>query len=231
MSKPLIGITVNRDYTRERYWLPAAYCHHVEKAGGVPLLLPPSGAASLPALLSCLNGILLSGGGDINPLYFGEEPQPGLGDCDPRRDDWEMGLAREVLKRDLPLLGVCRGLQLLNVAAGGSMVQHLSGPGLLQHMQKAPRCYPSHTVNVFPATRLARVVGEGHLAVNSFHHQASGRPAQCLTIAASASDGVVEALESHTHRFVLAVQWHPETLDHPSTDALFTALIEAAAPF
>lgn len=227
--RPLIGITVNRDYNSDRYWLPAAYCSRIELAGGVPLLLPPSGT-SLPAeLLPGLSGILLSGGGDIAPLYFGEEPEFGLEGCDPQRDDWEIRLVHAALKQDLPLLGICRGLQLLNVAAGGSIVQHLSGPGLLQHMQKAPHCHPSHTAAVSPATRLATVAGEGCIAVNSFHHQAVCRPAPGLRVAAAAPDGVVEALESPTHRFILAVQWHPETLDHPSTDALFSAFVETAA--
>lgn len=224
-NKPLIGITVNRDYDSDRFWLPAAYCCRVTAAGGRPVLLPPLPPGEERDLLAGLGGLLLGGGGDIAPLYFGEEPQPGLGAVDPQRDEWELRLAREALRRDLPLLGICRGLQLLNVAAGGTVLQDLVGPAYLQHEQKAPRSCPSHTVEVLQGTRLAALAGEGLLAVNSFHHQAAGRIAPGLRVAARAPDGVVEALENPAARFVLAVQWHPEALEHPAAAALFRALV------
>ena len=226
-KKPLIGITLVRDCEQERFWLREAYCRCVETAGGIPILIPPLAGESLQEIFTRIRGLVLSGGGDVSPLYYGEEPLPGLGEADPQRDEWELRLARRALERDLPLLGICRGLQLLNVAAGGAVIQDLRGPGFLQHRQKAPRCYPSHTVNVLPGSRLAALAGEGTLAVNSFHHQAAGRIASGLRVSAAAPDGVVEALESPVHRFILGVQWHPETLDHPASRALFAALVES----
>ncbi len=225
MSAPLIGITVNRDYLQERYWLPAAYVRRVTEAGGAALLLPPAGAGEQERVLDRLDGLLLSGGGDITPFYFGEEPRAGLGEVDPERDEWEIALTREALRRDLPLLGICRGLQLLNVAAGGGLIQHLTGPNTLQHDQKAPRSCASHTVTVAPGTRLAALIGDGVLAVNSFHHQSAAFPAPGFEVSAAAPDGVIEALESAGRRFCLAVQWHPETLDHPASAALFQSLV------
>ncbi len=230
MAVPLIGITVNCDYNQDRYWLPLDYCRCVREAGGAPVLLPPAVDDRASQVLSRLDGLLLSGGGDVAPLFYGEEPQQGLGDVDAARDAWEINLALEALRSGLPLLGICRGLQVLNVALGGSIIQHLAGPAYLQHMQQAPRHCPSHTVAVPPATRLADLLGAGErIAVNSFHHQAVREPAPGLQVCAVARDGVAEALESTGSGFVLAVQWHPESLDHPVTRTLFRGLVRAGA--
>lgn len=252
-ARPVIGITVNYSYSRERLWLSELYCRRVEEAGGLPLLLPFCGPQQQQELLKVINGLLLPGGNDLAPFFFGQESHPGLGRVDPRRDELELRLAREALRRDLPLLGICRGLQVLNVAAGGTLLQDLSGPGWLQHMQRAPRHCPSHTIRVLPGTRLASLLaglpypfcgtdlgrgaeksisqedGGEHLAVNSFHHQGIEHLGRGLTISAVAPDGMPEALESPAHRFILGVQWHPESLDHPATRALFAALVTAAA--
>ncbi|NLM23680.1 MAG: gamma-glutamyl-gamma-aminobutyrate hydrolase family protein [Firmicutes bacterium] len=227
-SAPLVGITVNQNYDRERLWLPFAYCRSVERAGGMPVLIPPLEGEARFLLPARLQALLLPGGGDIAPLFFGQEPRPGLGEADPRRDELELFLVREALQRDLPLLGICRGLQLINVAAGGTLKQDLAGGEYLQHWQQAPRQFPWHTVRVLGHTRLGDLLGEGFLAVNSFHHQAVERPAPGFRVSAVAADGVVEALESCRHRFVLAVQWHPEALDHPASHRLFQALVAAA---
>ncbi|MEW5785441.1 MAG: gamma-glutamyl-gamma-aminobutyrate hydrolase family protein [Bacillota bacterium] len=226
MAEALIGISVSCDYEQQRYWLPRAYCRRVAAAGGVPLLLPAAAEDKAAAVVARLDGLILSGGGDISPLFYGAEPQPGLGEVDPWRDAWEIRLAQEALRRDLPLLGICRGLQVLNVALGGGIIQDLCGQaGLIQHDQKAPRCSPTHTVRVLAATRLAALAGEGVLAVNSFHHQAAATIADGLRVSALAPDGVTEALESPAHRLALAVQWHPECLEHPASYALFDALL------
>lgn len=226
--RPLIGITVNRDYRRERFWLPTPYCLRVERAGGLPLLLPPLQPSSAGLLLDSLGGLLLGGGGDIAPIHCGESPGPGLGEVDPERDAWELVLFRGALGRGLPVLGICRGLQLINVALGGNLIRDLAGPGFLQHRQGAPRHHPTHTVEILPRTRLASFLGEGHVAVNSFHHQAPARVAPGLRTAALAPDGIIEALEDPDRRFLLGVQWHPESLDHPATESLFRAFTGAA---
>ncbi len=240
---PVIGITVNADYDRKRFWLPEAYCRRVIEAGGLPLLLPLFAPEQVGALFILLDGLLFPGGSDPAPLYFGREPLPGLGQVDPRRDELELCLAREALHRDLPLLGICRGLQILNIAAGGTLYQDLSGPSWLLHMQRAPRHCPSHTIRVCPGTRLASILAgppppgatarfkngiAEHLAVNSFHHQGIELLGRGLIAGAIAPDGLPEALESPAHRFILGVQWHPESLDHPAARALFAALVTAA---
>lgn len=229
MRKPRIGITVNRSYGRRRLWLPLAYTRRLEEAGALPLLLPPMEPPAAQDLASSLDGLMLSGGGDLSPLYYGEEPVPGLGEVDPGRDAWEFALVRAVLLQGLPLLGICRGLQVMNAALGGSLVQHLGATDCLQHRQKAPRSCSSHSVEILPRTRLSRILGAGFIAVNSFHHQAASRIAPGLRKAAVAPDGVVEALESIDDRFLVAVQWHPESLQHPASELLFSAFVTAAS--
>ncbi len=227
--KPLIGITVNRSYDRRRVWLPFAYSRRLAEAGALPLLVPPLDPAAAVSLLGFLDGLLLSGGGDVAPFYYGEEPYLGLGPVDPQRDAQEIALVRAALLRGRPLLGICRGLQMLNVVLGGTLIQDLGGTGCLQHRQQAPRSHPSHTVEILPQTCLAHLLGEGPLAVNSFHHQAVAAVAPGLKKAAVAPDGVIEALEDPEHCFLIGVQWHPETLRHSASALLFKAFVDAAA--
>ncbi len=227
--KPIIGITVSRNYDSRQLWLPYAYSRRIEEAGALPLLIPPMDPAAAVSLAGSLHGLLLSGGGDVSPFYYGEEPQPGLDEVDAQRDAWEFALVRAAILGELPLLGICRGLQILNVILGGTLIQDLSGPDFLQHRQKAPRSHPSHTVEIHRHTRLAHILGAGHLAVNSFHHQAPAVVATGLKKTATAPDGVIEALEDGEHRFLLGVQWHPESLHHPASTSLFRAFVNAAA--
>ncbi len=250
---PLIGITagsLSRDQAggpgglvepAPGFFIGAAYVAAVERAGGLAAVLPPGeGAEGAEAWVERLDGLILSGGSDLDPTLYGEEPVPGLGRVDPARDAWEVALARAALACGLPVLGICRGVQVLNVAAGGSLHQDIARalPGAIKHFQDAPRWHPTHSVAVIPGTLLPRVVGgdagpsEGavEIRVNSFHHQAVHRLAPSARVSAVARDGVVEAVEFPGHPFALGVQWHPEGTwdrDEPSR-RLFAALLAAA---
>lgn len=230
--KPRIGITCARDAASpERYALSSAYVEAVRRAGGLPLLLPALGAVDGAEWERALDGLLLSGGGDVDPELYGEEPRVENGRIDPEADAFEIALCRAFLERAKPVLGVCRGAQLLNVAAGGDLYQDLfrQAKTRLQHVQRAPRWHGTHRVQIAPGSLLAAVAGAGSLRVNSFHHQAIRRVAPGFVASAHASDGVVEAVERPGHPFTLGVQWHPEHLRDAAAAALFGAFVAAAA--
>ncbi|HET7877096.1 MAG TPA: gamma-glutamyl-gamma-aminobutyrate hydrolase family protein [Methylomirabilota bacterium] len=234
--EPLIGVTTSITIDRhpERTYVNSAYLRAVQQAGGVPVLLPPQlSAASLERLMRGLDGLLLTGGGDIEPALFGEAPHPTLSEVAPARDTLEIGAIRLALDRRLPILAVCRGIQVLNVALGGSLYQDVgTDPGTqLQHSQEAPRDQPTHKVKLKPDSRLAETLGADELEVNSMHHQAVRNLGRDLIAVAWAPDQVVEGIEwVDASRFVLAVQWHPEELVAHSEAArrLFAALVSAA---
>jgi putative glutamine amidotransferase len=236
--RPLIGVTTSEmrasgASTLRRQGEPAhaemalgmTYLRAVERAGGVPVVLPPC-VSDVAGLLGRLDGICLSGGPDLDPVAYGDpERHVELGPTEPSLDEFELALARAALERGTPLLGICRGSQALNVACGGTLHQHLPG-----HRQTEPGTQTTHDVEIFPGTRLAAVAGAGPLAVNSFHHQAVDRLGRGLVISARAEDGTVEGIERPGAAFVLGVQWHAETLaERPVQLALFEALIGAAA--
>ncbi|RDV84345.1 gamma-glutamyl-gamma-aminobutyrate hydrolase family protein [Ammonifex thiophilus] len=228
-----IGITVGLDQDESRYLSPRAYAEAVSRAGGLPLLLPPLPPGEVPAVLRLVRGIVLSGGNDLDPVYFGEECLPLTRRIEPERDAFELALARLALHRRVPLLGICRGMQVLNVAAGGSLYQDLSLgiPNPLKHFQEAPRWYASHWVELLPGSRLARIMGGvTRLKTNSFHHQAVRQVAPGFKAVAWTSDGVVEAIEAEGEAFALGVQFHPETMIYkePLFLRLFVALVQAA---
>jgi putative glutamine amidotransferase len=235
--RPLIGVTTSELRPSElstlrRHGEPPhaemalgmTYLRAIERAGGMPVVLPPLGDAD--ALLDRLDGICLSGGPDLDPAAYGAPDRHSeLGPTEPTLDAFELELARAAHRRGLPLLGVCRGAQALNVACGGTLHQHLPG-----HRQAEAGIVPTHAVDVAAGTRLASLVGAGTLAVNSFHHQAVNELGRGLVISARASDGTVEAIEAPGRSFLLGVQWHAETLAGvPEHLALFTALVDAAA--
>jgi gamma-glutamyl-gamma-aminobutyrate hydrolase PuuD len=167
-----------------------------------------------------LDGLLLAGGTDVDPDLYGESAAPETDEPDVVRDCLELMLLNQALDRDLPVLGICRGIQLFNVALGGSLVQHVDG-------HKQPKVRDAHAVSIAPGTRLAAILTSGEYLVNSRHHQCAGRPGESLVVSATAPDGVIEALESPEHRFALAVQWHPEArLDGPDLK-LFEAFARA----
>lgn len=218
-----------------------AYAHCIYNAGGLPLLLP-----NLPemddaaATLAHLDGLLLSGGGDIDPAYWGEAPHPALGAIDVARDRYETALVTEALRRDLPLLGVCRGVQVMAVATGGDLWQDIPDqfPTAIMHRQSGLRHETSHEVLLQAGTPLAHALGWAEsangqhfvLPVNSFHHQAPRNCGTLFTVVASSSDGLIEGLAAPDATLALGVQWHPEEMakHSPRQAALFLALVAAA---
>jgi putative glutamine amidotransferase len=237
MSLPLIGVTTSATYEngRERVFINAAYLRAVQGAGGVPVLLPPSFEVGMrDALFDQLTGLLLTGGGDIEPGRYGQTPHATVYDVSPERDALELWATREALARRRPVLAICRGLQVLNVALGGTLVQDISDEvgRTIAHSQPAPRQQATHTVKVDHGSRLADILGAVEVEVNSFHHQAVKDLGTGLRTVATAPDGVVEGLElPDAEPLVVGVQWHPEELVGHDAAArnLFAALVRAAA--
>ncbi|AEF93349.1 peptidase C26 [Desulfotomaculum nigrificans CO-1-SRB] len=229
---PIIGITSSYDQEAGQIFLPRYYIDAVAAAGGVPMVLSGVLSATMvDQILDSIDGLLLSGGVDVDPLLFGEEPEPGMGDICPERDQFELSLSRRALTMDMPLFGICRGIQVLNIAAGGTVLQDISTAvqNPLKHHQRAPRWYGTHTIKTLPGSKLAAILG-GQMAVNSFHHQAVGRVAEGFKVTAWSADGVVEGIESIEHKFVLGLQCHPECMwEHDQRIfGLFKAFIAAA---
>jgi putative glutamine amidotransferase len=231
---PLIGVSTSLTVNAhpERAYVNSTYLYAVQQAGGVPVPLPPQlSSRSWERLAAGLDGLLLTGGGDIDPALFGEAPHSTLDDVAPLRDTFE-GRAVGAGAR-MPILCVCRGMQVLNVALGGSLYQDVgTEPGTtLAHSQKEPRDQPTHKVTVAPGSRLADVLGAEEVETNSMHHQAIKKLGHGLTAVAWAPDQIVEGLELPDHPgFALAVQWHPEELVGHSDAArrLFAALVTHA---
>jgi putative glutamine amidotransferase len=235
-SAPLIGVStsITLGAHPERAYVNSSYLNAVQQAGGVPVALPPQlSSASLGRLMRGLDGLLLTGGGDVDPALFGEAPHPTLYDVAPARDAVETAAIGIALDRRLPILAICRGVQVLNVALGGSLYQDVgSDPGTeIKHSQAAPRDESTHTASVKAGSRLAETLGADAIEVNSMHHQAVKALGAGLVAVAWAPDQIVEGVElTDSSRFVLGVQWHPEELVRRSEPArrLFSALVSSA---
>ncbi|WP_339253037.1 gamma-glutamyl-gamma-aminobutyrate hydrolase family protein [Sporosarcina sp. FSL W8-0480] len=211
--KPTIGITSNIDSTA--HMLQNTYIQAVIASGGIPFVIPTGVESDVEQITTLLDGLIISGGGDVNPLLFNEEPLPQLGNVTPERDSIELELLRHMLKLDKPILGICRGHQLLNVALGGTLYQDIISQNtnpILQHNQNAKREHQSHAVHIEKGTILESIAATDKILVNSFHHQALKDVPSPLIVSGKASDGIVEAIESTNHHFVVGVQWHPEAL-------------------
>ena len=234
--QPLIGITsgvTDNSSGVQVSQLGQAYCTAIIKAGGIPLIIPIGlDEQRLSMLLTQLDGVLLSGGGDIDPQRFNGQPHPKVYGISPERDDLELSLVHMALAVDKPLLAICRGIQVLNVALGGELYTHIQDQveSSLKHdwFPKFPRDKIAHTVSLKCESKLDLIYGADEIRVNSLHHQGISRVGKGLMATAFAPDGLVEGLEAVNATFALGVQWHPECLpDDPGSQKLFQALIQA----
>lgn len=243
--KPLIGITASEVHGAEhgeliRYGEPAmpemtlglSYARAVQRAGGLPVVIPPMAVEGISELLAQLDAVVLSGGPDIHPVAYGEEPHPELGPTWRELDIAELAIAGDAVEKDIPILGISRGAQALNIARGGTLFQHLPeqfGRGL-HHLQPSAGRAATHQVRVEEESRLFEALGSvAELEVSSYHHQSASGLGRAVKAVAWAPDGVVEAIEVPQARFAIGVQWHAESmLDNPSQLRLFGALVRAA---
>jgi putative glutamine amidotransferase len=235
VTKPVIAISVPEE-TREdgvRQWVRDAYVDAVEMAGAMAVLLP-NRLTSVPALARC-DGLLLTGGGDFDPAWYGQPPRAALRAVSARRDATEVALVHRANRWGMPILGICRGIQAIAVATGGTLIHDLSRHGhdpSVQHDQTEPRQLATHRVVVEPGSHVARAMGTVAW-VNSFHHQAVDQVPPGWSVSARADDGVIEAIETLGERFAVGVQWHPEDLAaaDPGTRALWEAFVKACEQY
>ena len=226
--RPVVGITGN--YGEQTCKLGEGYYKQVLRAGGTPLVIPPlDDEAAILETLDRVDALLLSGGADINPLFMGQEPEPRLGGICAERDMPELLITRLAYQRQMPILGICRGIQTLAVALGGKVRQNIDDP-TVKHSQEADRSVPTHSVNVVEGSVLSQIFGRERLFVNSFHHQAVSVPGPHLSVTASACDCIIEAVESREHKPVIGVQWHPECMADDGLP-LFQWLVREAETF
>jgi putative glutamine amidotransferase len=232
VAKPLVGITTYVEEARWSHWvapaalIPFSYVRAVERAGGRALLVPPDDDG-IEETLDALDGLVLSGGNDVDPTAYGAKPHAATGGVRPERDRAELALLEGALARDMPVLAVCRGSQILNVARGGDLVQHLPEVVGDEKHRETPGVFSAHGVRVDPESRLGGLVGE-RAPVQSHHHQGFGRVGGGLRETAWADDGTLEAVEDPSKRFALGVLWHPEEGEDA---ALFEALVAEARAY
>lgn len=237
--KPIIGITPTLDHAEKQSLLWDAYVNGILRAGGIPLILPCTTEPDvLQRYLNLVDGLLLSGGHDIEPFHYGEESLDDFvieSPTTPARDDFEIALVQAAAILDKPILGICRGHQLLNVAFGGSLYQDLNTQlprePKLRHFQSSPWQMPSHRIQLLPGSKLTSILCDTTVKVNTLHHQAVRNPGNGIVVTGWALDGVAESLERPQNRFIIGVQWHPELMaaEDPFWLRIFSALIEASS--
>lgn len=237
---PIIGISGNILVDEggmfpgyERAYVNDDYIKAVSGCGAVPYIIPVlNDDEIIKEQIKNIDGLIMSGGYDINPLLWGEEPNEKLGDIMPKRDTFDMKLLKYALEMKKPVLGICRGEQVINVNGGGSLYQDLSlmDGSYIKHNQKHLSSVPTHTVVLKPGSRLRNIIGKEEITVNSFHHLAVRDVAPGYSVAAEAKDGVIEAIEKDGEDFVIGVQWHPEMMSETSYDMkkIFRAFVDEA---
>lgn len=236
MSKnlPLIGLTAQWDHAGKYYRMLPGYVECIRSAGGLPVILPMcSESEKIDRMAEICDGILFTGGPDIDPSLYGSVDETGTVDVCPARDTFELSLMHAACERDLPVFCICRGIQILNVALGGTIYEDLpqQNPSNVVHRQRPPFSKPAHSVSLTPGSSLRCLLRRDTIEVNSNHHQAIRRLAGTLTVTASAADGVIEAVELPSASFCWGVQWHPELLapDDAYAAALFENFIAACS--
>jgi putative glutamine amidotransferase len=232
MTRPLIGITLDSNDDGDAYQSPFSYATAVERAGGLPLLIPyRSDPLLIPEFVDQFDGILFTGGNDLDPALYGQAWHPKAQHIDPARQNFELALMAEVERRRLPTLGVCLGSQLMNVYRGGSMHQFLpdvSREAAIEH-RKIGDNLPRHPVMIDPGSRIGKSIGKPEISVNSYHKQSADRLGRGLRVIATSPDGVIEGFEDPSFPLFAAVQWHPERLiDEPEHLAPFKLLVETS---
>jgi putative glutamine amidotransferase len=240
MSKPyysykpaLIGITTYGRHDPIPFSLPSTYLDSVRKAGGTPILLPP-GESNANQLLKPLDGLIITGGGDIDPALYNGAAHPMVYSVDNERDAFEINLAKFALESHIPVLGICRGLQILVVASGGTLIPHIPdeyGTSIAHRLEPEPgvRKHTEHTVKITQNSRLGKLIQKTNISVVSWHHQAVGiLPSNWRAVAHAAEDGVIEAAEHLHHPWAVGVQWHPEmSQNDPNHERIFQGFVES----
>ena len=234
MKKPMIGIIPLYDEKKESYWMLPGYMKGIERAGGIPVMLPlTSDLDMIISIADTFDGFLFTGGQDVDPSMYGEVKEEYCGKPCLERDVMEQALFRHVLELDKPAFGICRGLQLFNVLLGGTLYQdmiiQMESNTKIEHKQKLPYDKTIHLVNIEKDTILYDVIGKEAINVNSYHHQGIKQLSKHLKCAAKAEDGIIESVFMPDKRFVLAVQWHPEFIYNSDDDnlQLFVKFVKA----
>ena len=227
--RTIIGITSRYSIDKKHYNLPDAYTKAIQRNGGTTVILPPLFDIDQDQLLGLVDGILFTGGPDVDPMLYGEEPIPGQGGIDPLRDEFEISMAKKALVGDKPVLGICRGLQVLNVAGGGTLYQDIKSQvkDAQKHRQDAQAYYGTHHVELLEDSMAHEIFGSEKIISNTFHHQSCKNPAPGFKPTGWAYDGVIEVLEIESHVWKMCVQWHPEHMDDPVMNKLFKAFVDA----
>jgi putative glutamine amidotransferase len=235
MTRPIIGITTDYNDKQTQYMLPYGYSTAVERAGGMPVLLPyRTELALIPQIVDMIHGVVFSGGNDLDPAAWGEAYHPKVVPVDPARERFERALMAELEKRRTPTLGICFGSQLMNVTRGGSMIQFLpehERANALDHRKGEDATkWNRHAVRLDPESTIGRTIGKRDVSVNTSHKQGMNKIGRGLRVVATAPDGIVEGIEDPTLPLWIGVQWHPERLhDEPEHLSLFKLLVERAA--
>lgn len=216
-KRPIIGITPGIDYSENKLYINNGYVEAIRMAGGLPVLLPLTGDVEfLKSIIERFDGILLSGGSDVDAKYWGEANYPYGGEISPLRDEMEIFIAKEAIAANKPIFGICRGCQVMNIALGGTIYQDIYAEQkdklIYKHSQGAPKWYPIHEVYIEKDTKVYKAHKEEILRVNSFHHQAVKDVAPGFIVSSRCGDGIIESIEHKSCKFAVGVQWHPEVM-------------------